>query len=136
MSVFSLNYSIDVDEENAIVRAKIYGLWKAETAEAYHRDFMEAFAPMMGRPWVKIVDLSNWKTSYDKVIDIIGRHMKWSKENKVQIQLYVLDNPSTFRQLNRMFEKGTTTDISLTFRSTAEAEKYLEEHWLNKKAQP
>jgi len=132
MSAWSLEYTIDVDEENAVVRSKIYGLWTAEIAERYLQDYAEEVKPIIGKPWAKIVDLSNWKTSWEKVIDIIGGHMAWSKKNQVKMQLYVLNNPSTFRQLNRMFDKGAAKDISHTFRSMEEAEKFLKENWIDK----
>ncbi|UCC45625.1 MAG: hypothetical protein JSU65_06820 [Candidatus Zixiibacteriota bacterium] len=132
MTAFSLQYSIDVDEETAVVRAKIYGLWKAETANAYHEDFINELKVLKGRPWVKVADLTKWKTSFEKVIEIIGRHQAWARKNNVQLQLYVLDNPSTFRQLNRMFDKGGTADISHIFRTMDEAEEFLKENWLDK----
>lgn len=131
---WSLDYTIDIDTEHAVARVKIYGLWKKETAERYHRDFAKAVQPLLGRPWAKVIDLTKWKTSYEIVIEVIGRHMEWSRENDVRLQLYILDNPSTFRQLNRMFEKGDVKAISSTFRKQEEAERYLKENWIEKQS--
>jgi hypothetical protein len=132
MNSWRLEYTIDVDDTNAIVRARIYGLWNDETAEAYHRDFKESAGPLLGLPWAKVIDLTAWKTSYETVIKIMAAHMAWSRQNAVALQLYILDNPSTFRQLNRMFEKGGVRDISHTFRTRDEAEQFLEDNWNNK----
>jgi hypothetical protein len=133
MSRWTLEYTFDVDEKNAVIYVKIFGIWKAETARSYHEDFKVEVEPILGRPWAKLIDLTNWKTSYPDVINVIGQHMDWSRRNEVALSIYVLNNPSTFRQLHEMFEAGNTKEISMTFRTYGEAEKYLKEHWLNNK---
>ena len=133
MSRWALEYSFDVDEENAVIYAKVFGIWKADTARGYHEDFKVEVAPILGKPWAKVIDLTNWKTSFPEVIKIIGEHMAWSRANNEALSLYVLNNPSTFRQLQEMFDVGRTKGISQTFRTYADAEKYLKEHWINKK---
>jgi len=133
MSRWALEYSFDVDEDNAIIYAKVFGIWKADTARGYHEDFKVEAAPILGKPWAKVIDLTNWKTSFPEVIKIIGEHMAWSRANNEALSLYVLNNPSTFRQLQEMFDVGRTKGISQTFRTYTDAEKYLKEHWINKK---
>jgi hypothetical protein len=133
MASWSLEYTIDVDEPNAIVYVKVYGQWKAETAERYHEDFKREMQPLLGKPWAKIVDLTNWKTSRNEVTGVIGKHMAWSKANKVALSIYVINNVSTFRQLNEMFVKGGTKTVSQTFRTWEEGERFLRENWLDKK---
>lgn len=129
MSSWRLEYSIDVYVDTATVFVKVLGQWKAEVAEAYHESFKEEMAPLLGKPWAKIVDLSNWKVSRQEVTEIIGRHMAWSRDNGVALSIYVLSNQGAFRQLNDMFEAGGTKDISQTFRTWEEAEKFLKENW-------
>lgn len=133
MSRWALEYSFDVDEENDVIYAKVFGIWKADTARSYHEDFKAEVAPLLGKPWAKVVDLTNWKTSFPEVIKIIGEHMSWSRANKVSLSLYILNNPSTFRQLQEMFDAGGTKGVSQTFRTYSDAEKYLKEHWFNRK---
>jgi hypothetical protein len=136
MASWNLEYTIDVDQENAVVYAKVYGQWKPETAQKYHEDFKKEVQPLLGQPWAKIVDVSNWKTSRNEVTTVIGRHMSWSKANGVALSIYVIDNVSTFRQLNEMFVKGGTKGISHTFRTWVEGEQYLQRHWFDKKKTP
>jgi hypothetical protein len=136
MASWNLEYTIDVDQENAVVYAKVYGQWKPETAQKYHEDFKKECQPLLGQPWAKIVDVSNWKTSRNEVTTVIGRHMSWSKANGVALSIYVIDNVSTFRQLNEMFVKGGTKGVSHTFRTWAEGEQYLQRHWFDKKKAP
>ena len=133
MASWSLEYTIDVDEDDAVIRIKVHGRWRAETAKQYHDDFVKDMAPLMGKPWAKIADLTSWKTSRDEVTDVIGHHMAWSKRNGVALSLYIIDNVSTFRQLSEMFAKGGTKGISKTFRTNDEAEAYLKKHWLDKR---
>jgi hypothetical protein len=133
MTSWSLDFTIDVDQENAVVYAKVYGQWTAETAQRYHDDFKKEVQPLLGRPWAKIIDVSNWKTSRNEVTSVIGRHMSWSKANGVALSIYVINNVSTYRQLNEMFAKGGTKEVSQTFRTWEEGEQYLQEHWLSKK---
>jgi len=129
MTSWSLDYTIDVDVENAVVYVKVYGQWKAETAERYHEDFKEQMQPLIGKPWAKIVDLTSWKTSRHEVTAVIGRHMAWSRANQVALSIYVINNVSTFRQLNEMFVKGGTKHISQTFRTWEEGEQFLQQNW-------
>ncbi|MBU0983623.1 MAG: hypothetical protein KKA42_07120 [candidate division Zixibacteria bacterium] len=129
---WGFDYTIDVDEKDSVIYVKIYGKWKEETAERYHRDFKAEIDALSGRPWAKLVDLTNWKTSYDEVTDVLGKHMSWSRDNDIGLSLYVIDNTSTFRQLNEMFAKGGTKDISHTFRTYAEAERFLKQNWPKK----
>ncbi len=124
-----LEYTIDADVEKATVYVKIFGQWKAETAKSYHEDFKQEMAPLLGKPWAKIVDLTNWKVSREEVTDIIGKHMAWSRDNGVALSIYVLDNPGAFRQLNEMFKAGGTKDVSHTFRTWDEAERFLKNNW-------
>jgi hypothetical protein len=132
MNAWSLEFSFRVDTDNAIIYAKIHGLWKADTARSYHEDFKAEVQPLLGKPWAKLIDLSNWRTSYPDVIAIIGKHMIWSTENGCALSVYVLNNPSTFNQLNQMFSKGRIKEVALTFRTMAEAERHLKEHWIGK----
>ena len=134
MSGWSLEYSFDVDVANRIIYEKIDGIWKESTAEDYHRDFQEEVKPLIGKPWAKLVDLLGWKTSYPGMVAVVGKHLKWCKANNMVLSLNVLNNPSTFRQLNEMFRFAGTRAISETFRTREEAEKYLKEHWLKDSA--
>jgi hypothetical protein len=59
--------------------------------------------------------------------------MSWSKDNDASLQLYILDNPSTFRQLNQMIKKGKAEDITRIFRTEDEAEQFLKENWIDKR---
>jgi hypothetical protein len=133
MSGWALEYSFELDRKNAIIYAKVFGIWKADTARSYHEDFKREVEPIVGKPWAKLIDLSNWRTSYPEVVDIVGEHMEWSRLNNVALSLYVLNNPSTFRQLHEMFTSGGTKEISQTFRTYEEAESFLRDNWLNKK---
>lgn len=124
----SMFYNIDVDTDKKLVTAKIYGIWKSETAHNYHKDYMTAVQPLLGGQWGKLTILTNWKSSYPEIINIIGDHMQWSVENGANLSIYVIDNPVTMRQLKQMIEKGAASDITKLFRSINEAEKYLRDN--------
>jgi hypothetical protein len=132
MNLWSMEYSFDVDADSHIIYEKIYGIWTPETAEHYHKDFMEAVKPLLDQPWAKLVDLLNWKTSYPQVVDRIAMHLKWCKQHNMTLSLNVLNNPSTFRQLNEMFAAAGTGSISRTFRVREEADAFLRDNWFNK----
>ncbi len=136
MADWNLEYTIDIDEDNAVAYVKVYGQWRAETAERYHTDFKENMKPLLGKPWAKVVDLTNWKTSRNEVTDVIGKHMAWSRQNQVALSIYIINNVSTFRQLNEMFAKGGTKQVSQTFRTHEEAEQFLQENWFDKRPGP
>lgn len=133
MSNWSLEYSFDVDEQSRVIYEKIYGIWRKSTAERYHEDFKAAVSPLTDGPWAKLVDLSNWKTSFPDMVTVIGRHLRWCRDNNMALSINVVDNPSTFRQLNEMFTAGGTKEISQTFRSRAEGERFLRVEWIDKR---
>jgi hypothetical protein len=132
MSDWSFDYSIDVDTEQAVIYVKIFGQWTTETAENYHRDFRKEAEALSGRQWAKLVDLTNWKTSRHEVTEVVGKHMAWSKRSENLLSIYVINNTSTYRQLGEMFARGGTKETSHTFRTRAEADAFLKEHWLDR----
>jgi hypothetical protein len=89
--------------------------------------------PLLDKPWAKLVDLTSWKTSRNEVTNAIGRHMAWLKANNVALSIYVINNVSTFRQLNEMFVKGGIKDIAHTFRTWEEGERFLQANWFENK---
>ncbi len=129
MSGWHLEYSIDVDLQNRIVYEKIFGVWRVSTAQAFVKDYEEQVQELIkGRkPWARLCDLTNWKTAYPEVIDIIGEHNTWCRTHNLAWSVNVITNPVTYGQLQRMFEKGRTKKISRTFRTRAEAEQFLRE---------
>jgi hypothetical protein len=71
--------------------------------------------------------LSNWKTASDEVVAIIGEHIEWCVEHNCTFAAYIIDNPITYGQLMEMVEKGQAKETSKTFRTRAEAEKFLQD---------
>jgi hypothetical protein len=65
------------------------------------------------------------------MVKVLARHLRWCKEHNLALSVNVLDNSSTFRQLNEMFTSGGTADISVTVRTRLQAERYLREVWIN-----
>ena len=129
MSGWSLEFSVDVDEDKRLVHARIFGIWKGVHADDYHREFEEKARVLFGRPWAKLVDLTAWKTSYPDTIQRVANHMHWCHEHDNVLSIYVVNNPSTFRQLREMINRGGIAQEAQVFRTIAEAEKYLAEHW-------
>jgi hypothetical protein len=133
MAGWSLEYTFDVDAKRSIIFEKIFGIWKLSTAERYHEDFQDEVRPLLKKPWAKLVDLSNWRTSYPEVVKRIGEHLEWCRKNNMVLSVNVLNNPSTFRQLNEMFVLGGTKKLSQIFRTHSDAQRFLEENWFRRK---
>ncbi|MDF1544466.1 MAG: hypothetical protein P1R58_05120 [bacterium] len=125
MTDFSFQFTVDADLDNRVMYAKIFGVWRVDTAQSYHEAFKEEAQEMIGQEWGKLVDLSNWRMGTPEVIDKIGEHMKWCMENKMVCQVYVITDPVRYNQLQKMFEKGKAKAKSATFRTRSEAERFL-----------
>ena len=125
MSDWHFQFNIDIDSKNLIASVKIYGVWREETAREYSEHFKEEVKVLIGKPWARLVDLSNWKTASEEVIDVIGELLQWCIKNNMIHSVYIIDNPITYGQLMRMVSRGKARDISKTFRTRNEAEKYL-----------
>jgi len=127
MSTWHFEFNVDVDAPNQLVYIKIYGVWREDTARSYHTDFKKAVTPIIDKPWARLIDLTNWRTASDDVIEIIGEHIEWCRENNCACAAYIIDNPITYGQLMRMIEKGQAKETAKTFRTRQEAEKFLQE---------
>jgi hypothetical protein len=122
---FSLNFHIEANLERRVIYEKIYGLWKKETAVEYHEEFMRVAEPLIKGKWAKLINLSNWKTSYPEINTIVGEHLRWCRENGMVLSINVIENPITKTQLKKMFTTGGTGPISKLVRSQEEGEKLL-----------
>jgi hypothetical protein len=127
MGGWRLEYLIDVDEENRIVYEKIFGIFRPETAVSYKEDFEEKVAPIIDKPWVKLIDLNNWKPSYPEIIETIGDHLLWCKDHNMVWSVNIINNKVTYSQLMKMFSQGMTREISRTFRKMEDGEAFLKE---------
>ena len=127
MDRWQFEYTLDADVENSIMYEKIYGIWRIETADSYYNDFKKEARELIKKPWAKFIDLSNWKTSSPEVIEKIGEHLDWCHKNNMAWSINIINNPVTYSQLQKMFNKGGTKDISRTFRSRDEAERFLKD---------
>ncbi|MDH4158394.1 MAG: hypothetical protein OEW00_14080 [candidate division Zixibacteria bacterium] len=131
MSGWSFEYSFDLDEKHSVIYEKIYGIWRETTARNYHEDFVKEVTPIIDRPWAKLIDLSNWKTSSPEVIEIVGEHLAWCVEHNMVASINIINNPVTYGQLMRMFAKGKTKNISQVYRTRDEGLKALKELGFN-----
>ena len=98
MSDWHFQFNIDIDTKNSIASVKIYGVWRQETAREYAENFKEEVKDITGKPWARLVDLSNWKTASDEVIEVIGELLQWCIDNKMVHSVYIIDNPITYGQ--------------------------------------
>lgn len=124
----SMHYNIDVDQDRKLVTAKIYGIWKEETAKNYHEDYKKAVQPLLKERWARLTFLTNWKSSYPEIIEVLGNHMRWCYENGAVYSIFIIDNPVTTRQLRQMIGKADEKDHAKLFRTAGEAEKFLQEN--------
>jgi hypothetical protein len=124
----SMNFTIEADVDRKLVAEKIYGTWNVDTAREYHQAFMEEVATLTGDKWAKMINLTNWKSSYPEMVNIIGNHLKWCRENGMVLSVNIIQNPVTIGQLKRMFKIGGTTQISRIVRTPEDAKKALAEH--------
>lgn len=129
MTGWSLEFSIEIDQPRRLVQVRIYGIWKGSHADAYHQEFEEKARVLFGKPWAKLVDLTGWKTSYPETTQRVAEHMHWCHKHDNVLSIYVVNNPSTFRQLREMIARGGTTQEAQVFKTMVEAEKYLAEKW-------
>lgn len=125
---FSMHFTVDLDLDRKVVYEKIYGTWKKDTAEAYHEEFMKVTGPVVGQRWAKVVNLTNWKSSYPDIIKVVGEHLRWCRENGMVMSINIIDNPITKTQLKKMFAIGGTVKMSKIVRSREDAERILVEN--------
>ncbi len=124
----NMNFTIETDAKRRVITEKIYGIWKKETAEKYHKEYMEEAKPLLKGKWAKVINLCNWKPSYPEVIDIVSEHLDWCRANGMVLSINIIDNPLTINQLKKMFQGGGTSNISRVVKTAQEGEKILREN--------
>ena len=127
MRQWAFEFSFDVDLENGIIYEKIYGSWRQSTAQHYNEEFERETTELIKKPWVKLCDLSNWKTGSPEVIAAIGRHLEWCRAHNFVWPININKNTLTYSQLQKISDRGGTKEISKTFRTREEGEKFLKE---------
>lgn len=124
----SFNFNIDIDPDRKIVIAKIYGIWKKETAIEYHEEYVRVAQPLLNDRWSKITNLTNWKSSYPEIIEILGEHIQWCHQNGAIYSVFAIDNPITLRQLKAMIDETNVADKVKIFGSFEEGDKFLRDN--------
>ena len=125
MNGWSFEYTIDPDVTNRLAQVKVFGVWKIETARSFKEDFEEQTVELIKNPWAKLTDLSTWKIAYPEVIDIVANHLRWCLANNMAWSVNIIDNPATYKQLQKMWARAGTAKYSKTFRTRNEAETFL-----------
>lgn len=127
MDGWHLEYNIDVDKENGVVYEEIFGVFSPDTAASYMKDFKEQVSPIIDKPWVKLIDLTSWKTAHPEGVEIVGQLLLWCREHNMKWSVNIINNQVTYFQLMKMFNVGGTHEISKTFRTFKEGKKFLRE---------
>ncbi len=124
----SFNFNIEVDSDRKIVIAKIYGIWKKETAIEYRDEYQEQVQPLIKGKWARMTNLANWRSSYPEIVEVLGEHMQWCHDNGAVYSVYAIDNPVTTKQLKAMIEKGQIGESAKIFGTIEEADKFLKQN--------
>jgi hypothetical protein len=123
-----MHFNIEIDTDRKIVIAKIYGIWKPENAVEYHEEYKEIVKPLLKGKWAKLTNLTNWRSSYPEIIEINGKHMRWTHDNGAVYSAFVIDNPVTSNQLKHMIDIGGIADVSKLFKTYSEADQFLKQN--------
>ena len=127
MNGWSFEYTIDPDITNRLANVKIFGVWKIETARSFKEDFEAETVELIKEPWIKLTDLSSWKIAYPEVTDIVANHLKWCLAHNMVWSVNIIDNPATYKQLQKMWARAGSAKHSKTFRTRNEAETFLKQ---------
>lgn len=123
--MISLNYTIDIVPERSLITGKIYGLWTRDIAEEYIKEYRDVAGPLLGGRWARLTILTNWKSSYPEIIEIIGDLLRWTQQHGAIFTVYVVDNPVIRKQLQRIVDSGDVTSITKIFHTYEEADRFL-----------
>ncbi len=96
-----------------------------ETALEYHEEYIETVEPLTKGKWSKITNLTNWKSSYPDIIQVLGDHLHWCHDNGAEYSVFAIEDPVTMRQLKALIEKSKVAGAALIFKSIKEADKFL-----------
>lgn len=124
---WNFQHKITIDRDEKIVYVKIFGVWRGDIAKGFKEDFQEKITPMIEEPWAKLTDLQKWKMSTPEVVNILGAHMKWCSENNMQWQVFLINDPVRYGQLQKMMDKGRVRKKTAIFRNMFEAVNFLKE---------
>lgn len=120
-----ISYEFYVIPERRIMKEKMYGFWNKEIATRYFEDYKKAVKPLLGKPWVKCLDLRDWHPSNPKVMKILSKHINWAMRNNLKYSANIVELNIPELQMNTILKSGIPV---LTYKFFKDEKKALE--WL------
>ncbi len=118
-------YNIKAYPDQNLVVEVCKGDWTKEVAEKYLDDFKKSAADVTGKSWALLTDARDWKSADDEIIEIVGSHFDWNRQNGMQHNANIVSGIIEQRKLQQMFDSGGVSQIAKVFLSKEEAMQWL-----------
>lgn len=120
-----ISYEFSIIPEHRIMKEKMYGFWNKEIAARYFEDYKKAVQPLLGKPWVKCLDLRDWHPSNPKVMKLLSKHINWAIKHNMKLSANIVTQNIPELQMNTILKSGIPV---LTYKFFKDEETAME--WL------
>jgi len=122
-----LHGSFDITIEGNVLTSHFYGPWNFEQTKTYQLEVMKRAETIIDKPWVRIVDLSQWEGGGEEVVAPLVQLQEWALANNCIEIVFV--NPPLVPSF--MLEKyGDPYGDYKVVKSIEEAKDWLTSHVL------
>ncbi len=95
--------AFNIEIEDNLLLAQFFDAWNADQATYYNQEVKLAAAPLISRPWARIIDLTHWEGGGEEVIGPLTDLDQWSHLHNCSVVVFV--NPPLVPQY--MIDKHT-----------------------------
>ncbi len=88
-----------------IIVAELHGSWNEQAAQHYGKEMREHVALLAGRPWCRVVDLSNYELHTPGVISLGKGFARWTAEHGCLFHSYIFSNFLQRQTVQQMFDE-------------------------------
>jgi hypothetical protein len=106
------------------------GRWSRDFTRQYVEDFKRTVAPLLGRPWGKLINIDRWLPTEPDAAEAIIDFLRWAISEQMVRVAYVLSNPSSRLQARRIVETSNADVIAEFFATEEEGIDWLRQSGL------
>ncbi|HTN87575.1 MAG TPA: hypothetical protein VL242_28020 [Sorangium sp.] len=127
-SAAEMSYRFDILGGSRIFYEACIGCWSRDFTEKYIVDLKQAVAPLLGRPWSRVVNLDGWLPTGPDAAELIIDLLRWAIAEQLARTAFVLSHPTSRLQARRIIESSALDVISEFFVTEDEALAWLRQH--------
>lgn len=119
-------FSVDVEQQDAIIVMRAWGLWDVDLAERFGDAMLEAFDSFGGKPWDIVSDQRDFMPQSDQVQAVIGKLMSAAPQKGMRRAANIASRTLDKMQIARIARENKMDNISF-FQTEEEGRTWIQQ---------